>query len=316
MRASPTLRYRNRRGGASGMTDEDFDTTFGLPRPRWKNIRERVFSSSDHAARHQGWCEAQRAWLKRLSGALQQPYQVLESEHFLILTAARGDAAWLTEFAEQALRQVTDLVGESREDAPVGKLAVLVFAGEAEYRRYVRHYAADGRPSLSAACFINDGDAHIAIDGLVGFKHSLVHELVHSHLSSPPRPLWLEEGLAQHLTRQLITRQRLSPGTMARQEHRSVWRQRTLATFWSGEAFKDARPHGLRAQAYELAELMVLEMASLSAPDLRAFAAAARRPDAGDAACRAVYGFALGVWARKVLGEGAWAPPPPTSAAT
>jgi hypothetical protein len=290
--------------------DEDFDTTYGLPRPRWKDIRERIFTSPDHATRHRGWGEAQREWLERLRAALQQPYQIVESDHFLVLTAARGNATWLTEFAEQARRQVTELLGEMRDEAVLGKLAVLIFTGEAEYRRYVRHYAPDGRPGLSAACFINDGDAHIAIDGLVDFKKSLVHELVHSQLSSPPRPLWLEEGLAQHVARQLITRQRLSPGTVARQEQRAVWRQRTLNTFWSGEAFRDARPHGLRAQAYELAELIVLEMASLSPPDLRAFAAAARREDAGDAACRSVYGFGPDLWARNVLGDGHWAPTP------
>lgn len=141
-----------------------------------------------------------------------------------------------------------------------------------------------------------------------------MHELVHAHLAAPRRPRWFEEGLAQHVARRLVTRQRLAPGTTLRQELRSFWRPRTLAGFWSGDAFADARPHGARPYAYQLADLMVLKMASLSEFDLRRFATAATAGDAGAAASRTVYGFGLETWARNVLGEGGWAPPQKASA--
>ena len=294
------------------LTDDDFDTSFGLPRPRWEGIHRRVFAEPDLAQRHQQWCAAQREWLRRLREGLQQPYQVNESEHFIILTAARGDVGWLADYAEQARRQVTDLLGE-RVGERVGKLAVLIFAGEAEYRRYTRHFLPEGKPTPSAGAWINDGDAHIIMDGITGFKATLVHELVHSQLSVPPRPRWLEEGLARHLERRLVTHQRRERSTLVRQELRSHWKPKTLQGFWFGEAFADARPYGGQPYAYELADLLVTELAELSEADLRRFAAAARRDDAGVAASREVYGFGLEVWAGKVLGEGEWAPrvPPP-----
>jgi hypothetical protein len=291
-------------------SDEDYAIRFDLPRPRWDRITPRAAAEADPATRHQTWCQVQREWLRRLRDALQclqQAYQIAESESFMILTAARGDVAWLSDYAEQANGQIITLLGD-RPVKDVGKRVVLILAGEAEYRRYLRHYSPDGKLAMSAGVWIKDGDAHIAIDGLVGFKSVLVHELVHAHLASGPRPRWLEEGLAQHVERRLVTRQRLAPGTTVRQELRSHWRPRTLNGFWSGEAFRDARLHGSRPYAYQLAALLVSELASLSEPDLCRFALAARRDDAGAAASREVYGFGLEVWAGKVLGGGEWAP--------
>jgi hypothetical protein len=300
--------------------DDDFETAYGLPRPLWARIRPRVFAETEPAKCHALWCAAQREWLQRLRGALAQPYQVSESEHFMVLTAARGDVAWLNEYAEQARREVDDLLTEPSGSprATVGKLAVLIFAGEAEYHRYLRHFSADGRPPVSAGAWINNGDSHIAIAGITGFKPVLVHELVHARLANPRRPLWLEEGLAQVMERRLVVRQRtmrsMMPVTRLRQELRPYWLSHTLDGFWSGEAFKDKRPMGARPYAYELADQIVSDLASLSEADLRRFAAAARRDDAGAAASREIYGIGLEVWARNVLGEGDWAPRPAKAA--
>src|SRR5215210_8784919 len=116
-------RQFSRGGGARAplarrpMTEDHFETTYGLPRPRWDVIRTSVFEAPDYATRHQRWCEAQREWLRRLSQAMQQPYQVSESEHFIVLTAARGDIGWVTAFAEQARREIIDLLGERPAEA-------------------------------------------------------------------------------------------------------------------------------------------------------------------------------------------------------
>jgi len=288
------------------LTDDDFADSFGLPRARWDRIRARVFAAETLEQRHVLWCAAQREWLRRLRGALPPAYQVLESEHFMVLAAARGDATHLTDYAEQARAQVMALLGERPET--VGKVAVLIFAAEGDYYRYLHHFRPGGSGGIpSAGAWVNDGDRHAAINGVAGFKLTLLHELVHSHLSAPPRPRWLEEGLAEHLVRKLVTRQRAARGAIARQELRAFWSRRTLDAFWSGDAFRDkAAVH----QAYALADLLVFELAGLSEADLHRFAVEARREDAGATASKAVYGVGLEVWARNVLGEGDWAPKP------
>lgn len=298
---------------ASDPAEGLFEVSYGLPRPRWGLIRKWVFAATDPAARHARWCAAQRLWLDRLAAAHRPvAYQSAESEHFLVWTAARGDVGWITDFAEQARGQVAELVGEPYKDdegGTVGKVVVLIFGGEADYRRYVRHYSPDGRPGPSAGVWIHDGDAHVAICGLAGFKATLAHELVHAHLARPHRrPLWFEEGLAQHLERVLVVRQRLPAGPSERQDQRLFWRSRTLDEFWSGAAFHDDRADGPRDEAYRLAELIVREMAALGPTDLRRFAALAEREDAGHAASHHVYGFGLEVWAANVLGKGDWRP--------
>jgi hypothetical protein len=162
---------------------------------------------------------------------------------------------------------------------------------------------------------IGDVERHVVINGLERFRQVLIHELVHAHVvreDGPPR--WLNEGVAQVITRRVTREEPLSVSRSQRQLHRSKWQGSRLQALWSGAAFTSTR-RGDReriALAYGLAEALTGEIAALSHSDFRTFVAAARRADGGEAASRQVYGLGLETWAARVLGPGDWRPMPQT----
>src|SRR4051812_9137667 len=86
--------------------------SYGLPRVKLPVIMQRIPADADVDTRSTMWADAQRQWLHQLAAALNERYQVLESKHFLILTAYRSDAGWMCEFAEEARALILGLVGQ------------------------------------------------------------------------------------------------------------------------------------------------------------------------------------------------------------
>jgi hypothetical protein len=280
----------------------------GLPRVQWKLLYERMTASCPRESRHEFWCSAQRQWLTLLQQSLGNTYQLLESDRFLILTAYRGEAQWMLDFADELDRLVVGMLTGALSKDPFGKFAILVFAGEAPYWKYIRYYSSDNRPRESAGICIFDGDTHIAMPGIANFKHVLVHEMVHARLSHlRALPHWVHEGIAQHIDRALVTRSRMEAGQFYREQHRVWWKNHGIQMFWTGEIF-DHRRGDWRAMAYELAEQLVNAMIKPDRAVFNAFLCDAQAGDGGEASCRQHYGVGLGVWMQEILGEGDWAP--------
>jgi hypothetical protein len=68
--------------------DDAFKTMNGLPHPQWESIDEWIRDQRSGAK--ENWVEAQVQWLGKLQEALGAPYEILEAEHFLLLTPGGG----------------------------------------------------------------------------------------------------------------------------------------------------------------------------------------------------------------------------------
>ena len=251
-----------------------------LPRVQWKVVYEQIHPDWTHVQKHAFWCDAQRQWLALLGRAMGDVYQLLESDKFLLLTAYRGDARFMLDFAERAATKVAEVLHEATSKDRFGKTAVLVIAGEAKYRQYVRYYYPGDRPGESAGICISDGDTHVAVPGMMNFKHVLVHELVHAHLAHLPIPKWVHEGIAQHVDRLLVTRSRLDAPEFHRDQHRAIWRLQGIQPFWSGQIF-GSRRDDRQYMAYQLAEQLVNALRRVDAASFDAFLREANKQDAG-----------------------------------
>ena len=280
-----------------------------LPRPQWKVLHELIPADASLAQRHALWCEIQRQWLTRLRDALSEPYQLMESDHLFILTAYRGDANWMIEYAERAYSAIDDLVHDVLPKDRFGKLVILIFGGEARFWQYVRYYHPATSTREAAGVFIRDGDAHIAIATMQKFRMIAAHEMAHAVVSHLKLPTWVDEGIAQRISRQ-ITRRGISDAAPDIDRHRDYWKTHGVQGFWSGTSFKCSDDR-TRLMVYELSELLVDAMAALDRKTFKAFLGEAGRADAGDGACRKHYGLGLEVWMKQVLGPGLrWAPQP------
>ena len=290
-----------------------FIDAYGLSRPQWKLIAKEIFRDPSPQVRHDRWCAAQREWLDKLCAEMGPPYRVSESEKFLILHPHRGDADWMCEFAEEARALVGGLLDAAISPDVIGKTAVLILAGEARYRQYVRYYTRDGQPVRnSVACCVFDGDTHIVLAGLSHFRQAVVHELVHARLAHLPLPAWVHEGIAQHVERLLVVRSKVQAPEFRRDQQRGQWRLKGIQPFWSGEAFR-ARRGDREFLAYVLAERVATDMIRTGDRDrFTRFLRDANRADAGDQACRTHYGVGLADKLQDLLGQGDWTPRPET----
>jgi hypothetical protein len=284
-----------------------FETVHGLPRPRWKVLRERVCQlTGKERPSDKDWCEIQRHWLKQVAQKAGEEFGVIESPRFLLMARNAAENEWLLEIAEMAQERVGSSLGERPGGGVIGKVPILAFTGEHLYRQHVRYFRQDDKPGESSGICVHDhGEIHVAIQSLSGIKEVLPHELAHAHVGNLPLPTWLNEGIAQMVARRWKYDFTAELGSNAR----LFWRTRGLDRLWSGEAFGVPRVGEETIFAYIFSELLVKEIRSLGEGDFRRFLLIAQREDCGEAGCKEVYGFGLKVWAQRLLGAGKWDPP-------
>jgi hypothetical protein len=283
-----------------------FEVVHGLPRAKWKLLRERVCQvSGKDQPTDEDWSQIQRHWLKDVGKAAGTEFGIIESPRFMLLAPRADEAEWMLQIAEEAQDKVIAALG-ARPAAPiVGKIPILKFMGEALYRQHVRYYTVDDKPGNSDGICIRDhGEIHVALPALRTIRTVLPHELVHVHLGALRLPVWLNEGVAQIVAR----RWKYDLTAELESEARLYWRTRGLQQFWSGEAWNAARPGEGVAFAYIFSERLTKDIRALGESDFKRFLNAADVRDAGEAACQQVYGFGLQVWVQKLLGAGDWTP--------
>src|SRR5262249_5828808 len=172
----------------------------GLPRPQWDLIDSWVQSRNDPDDQHDAWVLATRQWLTHLGNELNPPYEIAESDGFLLLGPMEDSdphsLAWFAEKCRERLLSV--LAGVANFDIP-GKQVVIAFREQEEYYRYISAYYPEGQFGGSAGMHIRAGYPHVTIYGklLWVLENSLAHELTHVALHLRSMPQWLEEGFAQ-----------------------------------------------------------------------------------------------------------------------
>src|SRR5215208_1340233 len=118
-------------GGAASRTlhiKDAFETVHGLPRPKWKLLRERVCAlTGKERPKDQDWLEIQRYWLKEVGKAAGQEFGIIESPRFLLLAPRAGEAGWMLEIAEAAQDKVIAALGDRPGGSVAGKIPIIKF---------------------------------------------------------------------------------------------------------------------------------------------------------------------------------------------
>jgi len=256
-------------------------------------------------------CDLERQWLGILRGGLGGGYEVHEGPRaFLLTDLEEPDARELLAFVERTVGILDDALEGNADQGVHGRHVVIVISEEDDYYSYVSHHFPDGHYGLTAGVCIRGGEIHVVVNGTgAELRRTLAHELGHDLLSTKSAPLWLEEGVVQVLTRYALDEPPLELMQDAMVAHGQCWHWHGLAGFWDGSAF--FRPDDVTARAYELAELLARGMNRLDAGKFDRFLATADREDAGESACRAVYGVSLLHFVGLVLGAGPWFVPEP-----
>ena len=285
----------------------------GFPRPQWPVIDAAIAPLGARLGEHRVWCEVQRQWLEAIVAALGEGYGIVETPSVLLLHARQGDdAAALARACEGTLATVRDIVGAPAERC--GKLPVFVFDSPASYYSYVCHFYHEGEYGTSAGMCVREegGDVHVAtFDVGLGLERTLAHEMVHA-LIRPGLPPWLEEGVAEVVSRRVARdgALMLDAADVRRQQHH--WRKYGLQSFWSGESFQRGdRGQGL---SYALAEILVNILLADHRRDFHDFLEDADAADAGEAAAQEHLGVGLADLAGQFLGPGDWQPAAPSAA--
>src|SRR3954468_17360052 len=170
---SEQLAYDNRRGMAKELHIADaFETVHGLPRPKWKVLRERVCQlTGKERPKDQDWLVIQRHWLKRVAEVAGKNFGVIESEKFLLMARDPEESQWILEIAEQGQQKAVASLGERIGGPVVGKIPIITFMNSHLYGQHVRYYRMDNkRDESSAVCVQDDGEIHVALQSLSGIK--------------------------------------------------------------------------------------------------------------------------------------------------
>jgi hypothetical protein len=281
-----------------------------FPHPDWACIR-RGANEIPAELRHPIWAAQERAWLELLRDHLGGAYALHESSRTFLLTEQPGDQATATlDFLERALDLLVDALEGAADTSAVGKHVVLLFTEDDDYYSYVSHYFPDGHFGLVQGVCIRAHEVHIAVNGIRPNLHeTLTHELVHDLLSHRALPLWLEEGIAQLLTRYALDRPHFDFAPHLQIQHGQHWHWHGLEPFWTGAAF--SRPDDLQHLSYQLAELLARQINATDPRAFNAFLLDASPADAGEGACRRHFHVSLLHFVSQILGPGPWFAPNP-----
>jgi len=284
-----------------------FDFVEGFSRPDWKHIQSFVVGKVPKEERLSAWNVIAEAWLRQLAHDLGGDARIHESERFFCLSDLDPDAAHaLLTYAESTRTVIQHILKEVAWSGYYGKHVLLIFADPDDYYSYVSYYYPEGYHSLSSGVFLREGYAHIAFPYVnPGFaEHVLVHELTHNLLAHLPIPLWLNEGLAVLIERQM-SRGAFDIDPESVKRHAKHWNTNTIQEFWAGSSFHV--PGESNELSYSLAEILI-RLLSESGLNLTDFITAADYRDAGQDAAVSILGLDLGELVARFLGTGPWRP--------
>jgi hypothetical protein len=286
-----------------------------LPIVEWDALNAHAPQSDDPKVLDAFWTAAAFAWLEKLQQSLGEGYDIVESEHFLLLSSldARPSKVIL-EYVEKTRRRILMLLENICEDTGHGKVCVLVLRDKDTYYRYVSNYfPEEGEFAQSGGMFIQSGYGHFVFTAADMFQMepTIAHELTHCLMQHLPIPAWLNEGIAVN------TEHRLSPPLGSpletpeelHQMHLAYWNSSTIQEFWSGKSWN--RAGDSNKLSYDLATHFV-QLAARDSNAFCAFANVAHIDDSGASAAAKCLGFPVGHLAYAVLGEGDWEPKPET----
>ena len=292
-----------------------FPVRDGVCRPEWSAIARWVESALPEAERSDAWVAAEREWMQRLRDGLGGSYRVAETGHFLILAAASESAIReLGRSFESLRRQIAGCLEGIAAEAGWGKQAVLVFASLDDYYAHIAWHYPDGEHPQSSGVLLTEPDfQHHALPATdwLSYRTVLVHELTHGLLSHLPLPAWMNEAVAMRMEEVICGTPVFQLDRESCARHAAHWNADTIQQFWSGASWRI--PGESFELSYGLAQILWRKLEVDLRADrgtIMAFLCDAVPEDAGEAACRRLFGLGLGDLAEDFLGDGSWAPDP------
>lgn len=270
----------------------------GFPLVDWAAVEDWLAAIEDPADRQRARLHSVRAWLLHMREVLGPHFSLQESDNAFVLSSLESAVATATaNYVSKARKGVSRVLGKLAQFPPDQKSIVLVLDDEDWYYHYVGvYYPAEGEFAFSGGMFINAGCPHFVVRraDLTAIEPVIAHELTHSAVHHLQLPLWLDEGLAVNTEHKIAgaTRGLHTPHQLHAQ-HRRFWGEAEIQQFWSGESF--SRPDEGNSLSYDLARLMVEQMARTWAP-FESFVLNAARADAGATAAQIHLGVDLGAY--------------------
>jgi len=284
-------------------------------RPRWEQIAAVIDDTRDGPDRAAAWHEARDRWIghaiktlnaSRTPTPMNLPYCLGCSEHFRIIAPYKQDTADDVASLGEKFRVIArQILGEAITSDPFVGHVVLIIDDRKVAQQYLDYFGVNAG-AISGLC-IHAPFPHIMMHNFTRFHLRLVfvHELNHAVLHKLPIPTWIHEGLSRHFESRLLTIANMRFANEVDVGRNRLWREIGIADFWNGSVFYDTRA----STAYLLATKMITRLLKRDAALFTQFMLKANRRDAGDAACREIYGHPILDLARELLGPGDWEAP-------
>ena len=285
--------------------------------PDWQAVGSAIEESFPESQHDAAWDAICLAWVHGICRQLGEGYRVLETQNFLIVSAADQPSVELTgqdfeKVRRKILNRLTDLIA-----GPVkGKQVALILASEEQYYQYIAHFFPDGEhPMNGGMCLRGRTYLHLAFPSTEASAdlRTLAHEMTHGLLGHLPLPNWLDEALAMRMEQLVCGADGMLLDREQYNRHLDYWNEATIQEFWSGAAWQI--PGDGFELSYDLARVLWFKIeADLAAnpQKLIQFITSASFEDAGDSAFRAAFGSGLGELVASFLGKGSWSPAPDT----
>jgi hypothetical protein len=234
--------------------------------------------------------------------ALQLPYSIGQSEHFIVLDRALPGAETRSPlFGEFVLRHILPFLAPIAIVPPFPIVGIFIH----DVPTFDMYLGAMGHNnSLLPGGSYLVGKAFpphlIVLNTLdllnlrVTFGHEIIHALIH-HLGIP---LWLEEGICHHLQADALRVHNLVYETERSAERNAHWHIHGLESFWKGTCFNN-----VGAPAYLLAGRMVRQLLQAGPEKFFQFVRNAKPEDAGAAASVEIFGRSLKSFASEFIGQ-------------
>jgi hypothetical protein len=254
------------------------------------------------------------AWLLHLREQLGPQMGLLVTDEAFLLSSLDDKRARRTaDYVSTARARIQRLLGQVAHFPGGHRSILLVLDDEDAYYRYVSIYHPDGEFSTSSGMFIDAGCPHFVVvrGHLQQIEPIIAHEMTHAALAHLKLPRWLDEGVAVNTERRVAGPQgSLYTPHELHAMHLDHWNPDRIQAFWTGDSFLSTEENSALL-SYELARIIVEQMARDWDAFLAFLSAAGALDDAGAEAARSVFGIGLGAYAAALVeapSDVGWAP--------
>jgi hypothetical protein len=289
----------------------------GFIHPNWRDIGDVIHETRDEAERPAAWAEARDRWVRHTHAVFNEyaaktgtnnrkDYHIIHGQHSVIVGPYKEDVVADIASLTDKFRDQTRLVlgAEITADPPMGYV-IFIPHDRFTAQHYLNYFGVDAC-SVAGVCFKPPGP-HIVIHDMTRFelRLTLIHELNHAVLHRLSIPTWVHEGLSRYFETRILNVANMRYASEMDLSRNRFWREQGLEDFWNGSVFHDGRSvHG-----YVLAQKVIVRLLKGDAESFKRFMLAAEAKDAGDAACRSVYGMGVLDLIRNLVGPGDWKGP-------